>query len=310
MIIQQKRIISLNSHLGHLRPGQKFFIGFPLPVQHDKLLARIGFTSRHNVGETVLSKPVFGKISSYNAEGKHIVRRDLPKETAYRQVEWHWNEWRGYGETEEMSRIVDVPYERYPREFIPPPGIELSISGSDETGFLVVSPSMEFKSENEDKIIHVINLFLEIFGEAHVLSKDLKAIRIPKVQRVNWTILPQGEYPWEKLKEHVEPILKAASEGKRPVIRNRLEIISGYTPLFVAIGRAGFSGYLIFGFPEKNIYVCESAFYGNATYIFEKDWEQLSKLTKAQILDENLQKDRLIHQEGWGKKVASILRSA
>ena len=76
----------------------------------------------------------------------------------------------------------------------------------------------------------------------------------------------------------------------------------------MAIGKAGFSGYLIFGFTLRNLYICESAFYVNATYIFESNWEELSRMTKAEILNQELQKDRIIHREGWDRNIASYLR--
>ena len=74
------------------------------------------------------------------------------------------------------------------------------------------------------------------------------------------------------------------------------------------MGRGGFSGYVVFGFPEKNIYVLESAYTGNATYIFDERWEQLSKMTKAEILNEQLQTDRIIHRVGWNRRIDDLLR--
>jgi hypothetical protein len=45
----------------------------------------------------------------------------------------------------------------------------------------------------------------------------------------------------------------------------------------------------------------------NATYVFEQNWERLSQLSKAEILDRDLQKDRLIHREGWPEKIHTLL---
>ena len=70
---------------------------------------------------------------------------------------------------------------------------------------------------------------------------------------------------------------------------------------------AGFNGYVIMGFTKKNLYLLESAYYGNATYIFDEDWRDLSKMTKAKILNENLQKDRIIHREGWEENIKELL---
>jgi hypothetical protein len=64
---------------------------------------------------------------------------------------------------------------------------------------------------------------------------------------------------------------------------------------------------VVFGFPEENIYVVESAFYGNATYVFRQDWEQLSQLTKAEIITGSLHTDRIIHTQGWEHRLAQWL---
>ncbi len=73
------------------------------------------------------------------------------------------------------------------------------------------------------------------------------------------------------------------------------------------MGRAGFDGYVIFGFPQKNLFVLENVHSDNATYVFEEDWAELSQMTKAQILSHDLHKDRLIHRRGWPAKVRRLL---
>ncbi len=51
----------------------------------------------------------------------------------------------------------------------------------------------------------------------------------------------------------------------------------------------------------------ENAFAGNATYVFKDDWINISQLTKAQILKENLQEDRLIHKKNWKRMITEKL---
>lgn len=70
----------------------------------------------------------------------------------------------------------------------------------------------------------------------------------------------------------------------------------------------GFSRYVVFGFPQKNLYVVESMVYGNATYMFARDWESLSRMTKAEILEGGLHEQRLVHRLGWEDEVRRLLR--
>ncbi len=149
---------------------------------------------------------------------------------------------------------------------------------------------------------------MEIFGECQVFSDDLEDIVKAPIKRVNWRILPRGQLTWEQLKIAMKPIVEQAPKGKRSYIWYRLEKIAGFKPTFAATGLSGFNGYFIMGFENKNIFVCESCLYGNATYIFGEDWENLSKKTKSEILTAKLQKDRIIHKaKEWGKKIDALL---
>lgn len=304
MLIKKRRVRNLEANLPVVQQGDTVVFAIPLTEECAGTLAQLGFTDNRETGETVLPTPQ-GPVSQYNAEGKYIKHKDQPKEIAYRQMEWTWIEWHGPDEVEQ-SDIVDVPYERYPRTFLPPPSIELSIVTNAQGERLVVSPPYEYGTDNEI-MIHVINLFLELFGQCHVLTEDLNEIILAEVRRLNWRILPPGRRPWAELRSQVEEVIKQQPRGNQPVIMKRLETINNYGPEFVAIGQAGFNGYLIFGFPAHKLYVLESTQVNNATYVFAEDWEELSRKTKAEILNHDLQEDRIIHRKTWFYRVRTLL---
>ena len=156
----------------------------------------------------------------------------------------------------------------------------------------------------------MINLFLEIFGQCEVRTDNLHEIFKAPVQHINWEILPRGTWPWENLLGQLEPIIKEAPEGNRELIADRWETLNGYQPQFYALGRAGFRGYIVFGFPDQHLQVLESIFSGNATYIFGDDWQRLSQMTKAEVLNDHCQKDRIIHRAGWHRRVEGLLTLA
>lgn len=305
MIIKKKKIREIGNNFPTLKIGDKFQIGVKNLDRFKERLNKIGFQNIE-VGLTILPSPI-GKISLFNAEGTYLKNKSKPKETAYREVEWHWKEWHGRDQTIERSKTVYVPYKRYPRIFISPPSLELKILKNQQGENILITPVFELNNENQKEIIHGVNLILEIFGECQIFSEDLDDILKTPTKRLNWKILPEGKMPWQKLKQELKNVLEIAGKRKRLVIGNRIETINKYNPEFVAVGTAGFTGYIILGFPKRNLYVLESAFYGNATYIFEKEWEKLSQMTKAEILNESLQKDRLVHQKGWETRVSSLL---
>ena len=111
-------------------------------------------------------------------------------------------------------------------------------------------------------------------------------------------ILPPGKHPWVEVEPRVQDVSREKGDGKRPVSWHRWSRINAYGPEFVAVGRAGFRGYLVFGFPQRGFYVLGSAFYGKATYLLGEDWEVFSQLRKAQLLDTDLHRDRIIHRNG------------
>lgn len=307
MIIKGRRIRNIRPYFNFIRNNSTIVLGLRNAQNYLPKLQSLGFSEALRDSQSILPAS-FGPVSSFNANGKYIVHKDQPMEKAYRQAEWHWTEWHGPYRVEQ-SKLVDIPYKRYPRTFVPPFSVEFTVI-SKSGSFLLVGPSLIKNNENEENLKHVVNLFLEVFGECEIFTEDLERIaKIPLI-RLNWEILPRGEMPWEKLKKHIEPILSKVPKGNQPVVKYRLETINKMKPDFTAVGRGGFRGYIIHGFSDKSIYVLESMYYGNATYVFDQRWEQLSKKTKAEILNYQLQKDRVIHRLGWTKRITEIIKAA
>jgi hypothetical protein len=229
-------------------------------------------------------------------------------ETAYRQAEWRWTEFHGRYGREEQSRIVDVPYKRYPRTHVSPPSVELTIGVTADGQRVLVTPQMTFTGEDDKDLIHVVNLILEILGFCEFFTTNLDQLIQAPLRRLNWKLLPSGRRAWNELRPKVLKVISRAEKGNQPVIEHRLEEINHYGPDFVAIGTAGFAGYVVFGFTDRDLFVFESVYTGNATYVFGDQWERLSRLTKMQILDSRLHRDRILHREGWDIRVQSLLQ--
>lgn len=305
-MISKKRIRKFSSNCGILKEGDSFIVG--ISIQHLSLdkLRKIGFSEKLEIGESVLPTSDLGPINKFNSEGKYIKHKNMPMETAYRTIQWTWKQWNGPHDRIEKTKFVDVPYKRYPRTFITPPSIEMKISKDNNGNKLIVSPLLKYNKEKDKNLVHVVNLFLEIFGHCNFFTKNLEEIIKTPIKNLNWNILPTGIYPWKILKKKLEKVIKSAPKGNRSVIEYRLSTINSYKPNFIAHGHAGFSGYIIFGFENLDYYILEKSKYGNATYIFDEKWRNLSKMTKAEILNNDLHKDRLIHHENWKQKIANL----
>jgi len=306
--IEKKRIRKLEANLLRAHEGALLVASFPVDEVAPGRLQRVGFTSKAEVGERVLPSAL-GPASRYNAHGGTLVHRGQPMETVYRQIEWTWIEWHGRDRVEKTD-FRDVPYKRYPRTRVPPPAIELSIASVASGQNLVVAPPFEYRRSTAANLMLSINLVLELFGACDILDQDLVPILAVPAMRVNWTILPKGKMPWETLKPHLDEVIGRQKPMNRKIAEHRLKVITRHGPEFAAVGRGGFAGYVVFGFPTKSLFILECVRYGNATYVLDRDWEILSQMTKAEILNNAYHKARFIHVDRWEARVARLLASA
>lgn len=298
MRISQKRIRNVENHLTGIEEGSNFYIGLTDLNNFIRRLNQIGFGLEIGIGEQVLPE-IIGSVTRFNANGSYRLLRDLPRETLYRES--YITDWHGYHHT------VYIEYQRYQRETIEAPNIELTIGIDANNNLILLSPLLTNYAQNHLRIKHIINLFLDIFGECETLFEELiPAFSIP-VTRLNWDILPKGNQSWENIAPAIDEIISRVSRPKRVVIKNRIDKISGFDPNFVAVGRAGFKGYMVFGFAIKDFFVLESIYSGNATYVFGQDWAELSRLSKGQIITQNLYERRIVHSPGWGDEIDKLL---
>lgn len=301
MYIKHKRIRNVEKYLVGLTDGESFYVATANTGISKALAVKIGFTGALNDGETLLPK-VLGPVSKFNAEGGFIKLRDEPKETCYRERLWEWKDW---GDNFH-SKIVYIPYERYKRKIILPPCEELTLVNNTDVS-LILSRKLLYTASKENEVKHVINLFLELFGDCQILKENLTPVIKAPIRKLNWELLPPGKYPWSKARGIVENFSKNLSENKAAIIKNRIATITKYEPDFIAIGTAGFDGYWVLGFVNRNLFVFESLYYGNATYIFNQNWEMISQMTKADILEGNHSEARIIHREGWANSIGELL---
>jgi hypothetical protein len=305
-MIRQGSIRELGAHTRDFATASRIVAALRVD-EHSRLrLIEAGFSDPIEVGQSVLPSPHLGRAAEVNAEGSEEVHKDQPKETVYRSVEWTHDQWNG-PYTETVTSIIERSYKRYPRTFIEPPSVELTIRQSADGTLYACAPERVLGRDDE-QLVHDVNVILNIARECELLSDNLVSPIRGNVRRLNWQVLPPGHYPWETLAPLVRPSLQRLPETAKPVIEHRLEIVSRYPHEFVVIGKAGFAGYVVFAFPALGIYVLECSHEGNATYVFGQDWEELSQMTKAEVLRENLQLHRLIHARGWRSRLGEVMR--
>lgn len=267
---------------------------------------KIGFSKLVD-GQSVLPS-IVGRVSEFNANGKTIIRKDLPKEKQYFHMNASHRDWAGNIHTSVQSRSMMV----YPRELLPPPSEYLTIANGPK-GLTITSRAFKFgdspESEVDSSIVHLINLFSEIFQTFEFVGEDLVA-PAAKIIKVNWKVLPAGIYPFKRIMGELTDLTHSLDENARPVIAHRLKAISDFSPDFMAVGSGGFSDYVVLGFTKKGLFILESPKLGNATYAFLNGWEEFSQLTKREILTDQHHHARLVHNLKWNASLRQLITSA
>ena len=298
----------IGRYLEHLQPAEPYLLGLAVTEQHQRSLTDVGFEIPLVPGQRLLPPSRKGPASRRNAEGFDIIHRDRPKETVYRQVVWTWTQFSGRHSTEEMSKVVDVPYQRYPRTRVAPFSVELEVrTRSDGQMYVVTGPFTNIPAQ-AGVATNTANMLHEVLGGFEVLGKDLSSWMTSPIRRLNWQLLPAGKNPWESSIPALERMISHAPAGNQGVLRARLSAVGKKQPDFVAVGLGGFDGYAVFGFVTQALCVLESPHVNNATYVLPMEsWEAISQMSKAEILDAGAHTARIVHTRGWFDALDGVL---
>lgn len=301
MYIKQSRIRSSKKILSDVEWNQEFYLGIEISDETKSVLNR-KFNNLEIVDQsTIFPSPMYGIMSRRNAVGEVIPQKEHPKETAFRAQSWKLTDWGGNSH----SGTSYVPYERYPRKFIEPKELKFTVLTNQHEKDILILDSKYSKSAHVDiDIIFGANLILEIFGEVNTFVINNGEILVKDMETVNWEILPPGEKIWTAFSKNQ---VNNLSKSEQYLINERFEYVRGFKPDVIRQGIGGYTGYLIFEFSKINLFVFDSIIYGDAMYIFEDDWENISKLSKKEIIQEGLAKERIIHNNYWKSKLEKHL---
>ena len=303
-----RKIRNITKYVNHLQPYEQYMLGLAIQPDVETLLRSLGFEIPLTPGHRVLVSPRKGAASRRNAEGFDIIHRDQPKETAYRQAVWTWKQFVGRNDVEEKSKVVDVPYKRYPRTRVQPYSVEIEIKVRDDGQKFAVAGSFVNDEAHIAIATNTANMLYEALGGFEILDKNLTSwVRTP-VRRLHWQLLPSGRNPWDSAIPSLEKVVERAPKGNQGVLRARLSAVGAKKPDFVAIGVGGFEGYVVFGFDQLKLCVLESPQVNNATYVLPMEsWEIVAQMTKAEILNNGMHTARIVHNRGWFNELDSVL---
>lgn len=300
MVINARRVLNAKRYLAKFPDGAIIRIAVPASEVPEGKLTKAGFGMEPVVGKRILPDASLSRSAFENSEGKCVVRKDLPKETAERYWEWSWEDYNG----ETYTDSTYITYERYVREYHDPLGIELVVaSANDGTKWITTDP-IEYSEENTERIKLSINLLLSLFGRCYPVDIALHMPLVPN-RTCDWEILRPGSRVTTETIERV--IQERAPKGKHSMYRNNIQEFLAHEPDMIAVGTKGFSGYFVFAYPGRNTVVLESLMPHNATYILDQKWEDLSQMSKSEILNQGLHVDRIYHYSSWEDRIKQYI---
>nr|WP_295374282.1 hypothetical protein [uncultured Sphingosinicella sp.] len=246
-----------------------------------------------------------GAFAERNLDGWQLKRKDLPKEL--REISHSAPSWNGSG-----SHLVHRTVEAYPLEYHPAKLLTISATILEHlrdaaiVRFRVDEPLRRDAANFAEDLTFNLKLLSEAVGEAQVFDADLNDDAYAKIQHVDWELLPPGSA--DRVLERLSN-KKGVSGERLAVAAHRLRVLDGLNHDGFILGSGRFARYFGARFGSKLV-ALENLEYGNALYVFEEDWEQLTQCSRTELIK---RRDPTVHRvphiPGWASALRKLLRS-
>lgn len=257
-------------------------------------------------GPPFLPPPSLGIYARRNLDGWRDKRTDLPKEM--REVSAYVPSWNS-GSYHVVSRdILAYPLEHHPARLLTISAIVLEqlVDGALVRVRIDQPLDRGAKSFAADLQFN-LRLLREAVGEAQIYDADLSDDDFARIQRIEWEMLPPGSA--ERVLQRLES--KGRGDPERlAVAGERLRVLDSLGHDGYIVGTGKFARYFGAKFGD-HIVVLENLEYGNALYVFTENWEQLTQLSRTELIkrrDPAVQ--RLPHVPGWRGALRKLIISA
>lgn len=258
---------------------------------------------------SVIPASTNGKYSKRNVYGYEEVRKDLPKETHYNDVEAP-----NWGDDYNGTHTVSLPYKKYPRDFHAPRlrriTIETKDTGSSSDEYILIFKVDQILDRDsgtfQDDLLECLNILQENTGKCGVQKSNANISDYLATVDLSWEVLPPGTK--EESINRIFGKRRSISEEDKSVAGERYDFFMKLEPKNLVYGTSGLQRY--FGAQiEDNLVVFENVEYGNAIYIMFEEWEELSKKSRTELLSgrygDNF--ERVLHVGDWQTSVEGIV---
>ena len=252
------------------------------------------------VPETITPDMMKGIYARRNRNGIIWILKDLPKVT-----KTYWWESPNFGDPTKGYHSNYRDIQVYQRQLEPPRDWEITLSILVENeSHLRIKAEIATVLDRQDKykkkdLFFAINLLQEQFRDCHVFAASTTDEDMARITTVGWEIFPPGTL--DRTLAVITGKMRTQSPIRQREIQNRAEALSRLHPSEYIVGSGMNSRYFGAKFGES-IVVFENVDYGNALYILFDNWQEISQMSRIDILKRH-EKDfiRIIHKNGWEK---------
>ena len=260
-------------------------------------------------GEITAAEPVLlprtrGLFAARNLDGWVEKRKDMSKEL--REISSWAPDWNGNG-YHVISRTIEAWPLQHHRARLNT--ISATVLEQLRDGALVRFRIDQPLSRESDTFVVDLNfnirLMRETVGAANVFPADMSDEEFAKIQTVDWEMLPPGSG------DRILALLakrNGVSKERIRVASERLRALDRLSHDGFIVGTGRFSNYFGVKF-GKRLVALENLEYGNALYVFEENWEELSKISRSELIRRcDPQVHRIPHLPGWQSAIRQLLR--
>jgi hypothetical protein len=257
--------------------------------------------------------PQSGRYSRQNVYGKEVVRRDLPK-----MRRSYYFDRPNYGDWTKGSHTIRQLRDIYARDPIPAKGLQLSIDllqvepGDDPLFAFRFRIDQVLSRDHPDfaeDLLFALNLLQENAGQVDVFAVDADTLQyLTTVNSVYWEILPVGQHDRLDAVERVLDRIRHPDCNVQESVRERLELLESLGPRNYVVGNSGFNRYFGAQFNDT-VVAFENVEHGNAAYVMFDKWQELSKLSRTELLRNRPDGFiRIVHRQGWQEDLRQAIR--
>lgn len=259
--------------------------------------------------DSVIPTATNGKYSKRNIYGYEDVRKDLPKETHYNEIEAP-----NWGDDYNGTHTVSLPYKKYPRDFHAPRLRRITIESKDaglssDEYILIFQIDQVLDRDSgtfQNDLLECLNILQENIGTCGVQKSGASMSDYLATVNLSWEVLPPGTK--EESIERIFGSRRSISEEDKNTAGERYDFFMKLKPRNLVYGASGLQRY--FGaLITDDLVVFENVEYGNAIYIMFEEWKELSKKTRTELLSGRFGNnfERILHIDDWQAKVEQIV---